>query len=170
MADTTNKKARKCGNCGQEGHDKRKCPTLASKKDEVKPETKDEPQTVYGVLIKEDNGDDVHTWFTLYASLDGLMGGLKKTIDDFTKEHEDDDDDEDVKNMAPTSKYYKHLFYYNESETFKNVPVPTKEYVEGLLNKKTYLNDTLLIKTGSGIGGSACFACEISVFMKTVNP
>lgn len=168
MADTQPKKARKCGNCGQEGHDKRKCPGV-EKKVEVKPETKAEPQTVYGVLVREDNGDDVQDFMNLYASIDGLMEGLTKTIQNLNAEHADDDL-EDEGNKAKTSTYFKDLHYYTDVETFKNIPVPTKEFVENLVNTRGYRYNKLLIKVGDDeLGRSASYGCELSVFKKTVN-
>ena len=165
MADIQSKKIRKCGNCGKEGHDKRKCPKV-----EVKPETKDEPQTIYALTFKDDNGDSVHESVTLYASIEGLVRGIEKMIMQTREDlcHDEDDDEPDT-TVIPS--HYKPLFYYTEQETLKNVQIPTKEYVESVLNadyKRSHL-DGLIIKVGSDLGGSACFGCEISVHKKMLN-
>lgn len=166
MSETQPKKIRKCGNCGQEGHDKRKCPKV-----EVKPEIKVEPQTIYALTYKEDNGDSVSDYVTLYASIDGLVAGIGKMIQGTREDlcHDDDDDEPDT---AVVPSHYKPLFYYTEQETLKNVPIPTKEYVESVLNagyNRSHL-DGLIIKVGRDLGGSSCFGCEISVHKKTLNP
>lgn len=168
MADQENKKVRKCGNCGHEGHDKRKCPKV-----EVKPEIKAEPQTIYVLMYKEDNGDSVHDHITLYASVDGLVRGIEETIVEIRNvlfDDEDDEDDEDDDTIVPS--HYRTLLYYTEQETLKNVPIPTKEYVESVLNagfERQHL-DGLIIKVGNELGGAACFGCEISVHKKTLIP
>lgn len=166
------KKAIKCGVCGQEGHNKRTCPTAKPERVlEVKTEVKQEPQIIYALEYADDNGDEVFRNTTLYASLDGLMTGIEKLIrgvqtDLFTDEDElSDTEDED-----PPS-YAKDLFYYTHHESMKNVPIPTREYVESVLNntKRRHL-DGMIVKVGSVLGGSACFGCEISVRKQTLNP
>jgi hypothetical protein len=164
MADTQPKKTRKCGTCGQEGHDKRKC-----QKVEVKPETKDEPQTVYGVLVKEDNGDAVSEWFTLYASLDGLVKGIEKVIRTL-EDGCDNEDEKEPENQAKESRRYQTLHYYTDEEVFKNISPPSRDYVVNLMTKPSYVDNHLIIKVGDTLGGAACFACEISLFKKTLNP
>ena len=166
MADQDHKKTRKCGNCGQEGHDKRKCPKV-----EVKPEIKAEPQTIYTLTFKEDNGDSVHDYVTLYASVDGLVRGIEETIVE-TRERLCQDDDEDEPDNTVVPSHYRPLFYYTDQETLKNAPIPTKEYVESVLNagfEREHL-EGLIIKVCRELGGAACFACEISVHKKTLNP
>lgn len=166
MADSSQKKTRKCGNCGQEGHDKRTC-----QKVEVKPETKAEPQTIYALQYKEDNGDSVDDCVTLYASIDGLVKGIEDWIVNTRTDlcHKDDDYDED-KDHYDIPCYAKDLFYYTNQESLKDVPIPKKEDVEKVLNSNKYHLKGLLIKVGAELGGSACFACEISVQKKTLNP
>ena len=168
MADQETKKARKCGNCGQEGHTKRKCPKL-----EVKPEIKAEPQTIYALTYKEDNGDSVYEHVTLYASIDGLVRGIEQTIVNNRADlcHEDDEHDED-KDDYDIPDYANKLFYYTNQESLKDVPIPTKEYVESVVaagSNRDHL-DGLIIKVGHELGGAAGFACEISIHKKKLNP
>jgi hypothetical protein len=160
------KKIRKCGICGKDDHDKRKCPDNV-KKAEVKPEINTQLQTVYGVLVKEDNGDDVHEWFRLFSTVKGSMTMIANVIESFNTEH-GDSDVEIAENKAPTSTYYKNLFYYNDDELFNTIPVPTEEFVTELL-KNTRECVKLLIKIGDRIGGAQAFGCEISVFKKEIN-
>jgi hypothetical protein len=166
MSDTAEpKKARKCGNCGKEGHDKRKCPKV-----EIPPETKAEPQTIYALICKEDNGDSISEYVSLYASIDGLVKGIEKTIVSTRTDLDQDDDDPPDTTKVP--REYKDLFYYTEDETLKNAPIPTKEYVESVLNagsKRSHLNG-LILKIGETMGGAAGFGFELAVQKKTVNP
>ena len=123
---------------------------------------------VYGVRVKENNGDSVREWTTLYSSIDGLMKGLEKQIKDIENYHEDDEEEESTDDDPPV--YVNELFYYTGSEVFKNVPIPTKEYVEKILadKRRDYL-DGLIIKIGD-IDAAFSFACEISVHKLVVNP
>lgn len=165
MADTAPKKMRKCSLCGQGGHNKLKCPTLSEKPAVAAPPA--EPQTVYGLRVKENNGDSVSQWTKLYASIDGLMKGLEAQIKGIESYHEDDEDEEDT-NDPPS--YVKELYYYTGAEVFKNVPIPTKEYIEKVLGnpRRDYL-DGLIIQVGD-IHAASYFACEISVHELTLNP
>lgn len=164
MSHTVSKKARKCSLCGQEGHNKLKCSSVNAKPAE--------PSTVYGIRVKEDNGDSTSEWTTLYASIDGLMKGLETQIKSIESEsyHEDEDDDEEDDDEEDPPVFVKELYYYTGSEVFKNVPIPTKEYVEKVLSDKRrdYL-DGLIIKVGD-IDAACYFACEISVHKLKLNP
>jgi hypothetical protein len=122
---------------------------------------------VYGVRVKENNGDSIHELTTLYSSIDGLMKGLEKQIKDIESYHEDDEE-EDYTDDPPV--YVNELFYYTGSEVFKNVPVPSKDYIEKILadKRRTYL-DGLIIRVGD-LHGALSFACEISVLKLVVNP
>lgn len=170
MADTTNKKARKCGNCGEAGHDKRKCPKIENPI-EVKSQIQTQPQTIYALECAEDNGDDVDRSTMLYASIDGLVKGIEDWIVNTRTDlcHEDDDYDED-KDHYDIPCYAKDLFYYTNQESLKDVPIPKKEDVEKVLNSNKYHLKGLIIKVGAELGGSPCFACEISVHKKKLNP
>ena len=161
----------KCSVCGQEGHNKRTCPTTkADRILEIKKEVKQEPQIIYALEYAEDNGDDVHRNTTLYASLDGLVNGIEKLIRGVQEDLcVDEDELSDSEEKYPPS-YAKELFYYSHHESMKNVPTPTKEFVEKVLAKKYDHLDGLILKVGHEIGGAAGFACEISVHKKTLNP
>jgi hypothetical protein len=165
------KKQVKCGGCGQLGHNKRTCPSGKEVKPETKPEIKLEPQIIYALEYADDNGDEVHRSTTLYASLDGLLNGIEKLIRNVqTDLCTDEDELSDTEDDDPP--YYKDkLFYYTHHESMKEVPIPTREYVESVLSKKGYDSmDGMIIKVGSTLGGAACFGCEISVRRKTLNP
>lgn len=167
------KKSIKCGTCGQEGHNKRTCPT--TKKEvvlEVKAEVKQELQIIYALEFAEDNGDSVYRNTTLYASMDGLMKGIHQLMDELEECHGSDESEaEEDEDAYERSKVYRELLYYKDTEVFKSVPRPTKEYIESVLDNKrrSYLGG-LIIKIGSTLGGASGFACEISVNTKTLNP
>ena len=164
------KKLIKCGSCGKEGHNKRTCPTKSESVLEVKKEVKQEPQIIYALEYAEDNGDIVYRNTTLYASLDGLVSGIEKLIlgvqENFCSE---DDELSDSEDDDPPS-FVKDIFYYTHHESMKNVPLPTKGFVEKVLGKKNDCLNGLVIKVGTTLGGASCFACEISVHTKTLNP
>lgn len=166
------KKLIKCGACGQEGHNKRTCSTKKSEQAlEVKTEVKQGPQIIYALEFAEDTGDEVFRNTTLYASLDGLVIGIEKLIRGVqTDLCTEDDEVSDGEDTDPPS-YVKELFYYTHHESMKNVPIPTREYVESVLNntKRRHLNG-MIVKVGSRLGGSSCFGCEISVRKQTLNP
>jgi len=157
----------KCGACGQEGHNKRTCPTTkAERLLEPKPEVKQEPQVIYALEFADDNGNSVYRNTKLYASLDGLLKGIDNIIKEIQEDHDDSDDDE-----KPPG-YAKELFYYAGSTNLKSIPTPTREYLESVLNagpKRSHLNG-LIIKIGPELGGAATFACEISIHKKMLNP
>lgn len=161
----------KCSVCGQEGHNKRTCPsTKADRLLGTKKEVKQELQIIYALEYSEDNGDDVHRTTTLYASLDGLMNGIEKLIRGVQEDLcVDEDEISDSEDFDPPS-YAKKLFYYSHHETMKDVPIPTREFVEKTLNEKRNELDGLIIKIGHELGGAACFGCEISVRKQTLNP
>jgi hypothetical protein len=162
----------KCSVCGQEGHNKRTCPTTkAERLLEPKPEVKQEPQVIYALEFAEDNGDSVYRNTKLYASLSGLMNGLRELMTQLAELHEDDELSEDDESLEK-AKVYDDVFYFKDTSVFKDVPIPAKEDVEQILNRegKYKYSDGLMIKIGSELGGATCFACEISVHKKTLNP
>jgi hypothetical protein len=172
MAD--NKRIYKCSVCHEVGHNKAKCPT--QKKEEIaetaapaKVETKPQLETIYQIQVKEDNGDEVQDYNVLYASIDGLMKGLKEVMTnlaEYNSETYGDEEEEEEDEGDPEG-----VFYYSTKEYFKDVPVPTKEYIEDFLdNKKIRYMNGLLIKVGSRLGGAASFGCEISVRKIKLNP
>jgi hypothetical protein len=94
-------------------------------------------------------------------------------MDDLQKLHGDDeeDDEDEEEDDDYATVYKKDLLYYKDTDVFKNVPRPTKEYIEGVLNNpmRGHL-EGLIVKIGRELGGAACFACEISVHKKTLYP
>jgi hypothetical protein len=128
-------------------------------------------QIIYALEYAEDNGDTVQRTTTLYASLDGLVEGIEKLIrgvqEDLCTDEDELSDTED-----DDSSCYKDLFYYTHHESMKEVPIPTREYVEEVLNNKKRLRglNGMIIKVGNRLGGAGGFACEISVQKKTLNP
>lgn len=159
----------KCSVCSQEGHNKRTCPTTkAERLLEPKPEVKQEPQIIYALEVAEDNGNSVYRSTVLYASLDGLLNGLDKIVKGFQEDYDDLDDEDDEKPPG----YAKELFYYGEATNLKDIPTPTREYLESILNagsRRSHLNG-LIIKIGKELGGATNFACEISIRKQTLNP
>lgn len=130
-------------------------------------------QIIYALEYAEDNGDTVQRTTTLYASLDGLVEGIEKLIRGVqTDLCTDEDELSDTEDEDDNSSCYKDLFYYTHHESMKEVPIPTREYVEEVLNNKKRLRglNGLIIKVGSSLGGAAGFSCEISVQKKTLNP
>lgn len=171
MAD--NKRIYKCSVCHEIGHNKAKC-TKTEKAPPKAVEEKPQMEFIYVLSQKEDNGDTVQEYDVLYASIDGLMKGIEemiKSLEEFKEHDEYESEDEDEEEYRD-DKYYKgKIHYFNPSESFKELPpVPTKEYVEDLLAKKYDGMNGLLIKIGRTMGGASCFATEISVSKKKLNP
>jgi hypothetical protein len=174
MAD--NKRIYKCSLCHEVGHNKAKCPT--QKKQEIaetaapaKVETKPQLETIYQITVEEDNGDDVSKYYLLYRSIDGLTKGLEKVINNIKEEQVDlENETEEEEEEEDEYSYTRHLLYHSKKESFKDVPIPTKEYIEAYLKNRgiRYLNG-LIIEAGS-MRGAACFACNIYVTEQTLNP
>lgn len=172
------KRVYKCSVCQEAGHNKAKCPTLKTEKAPPKAvEEKPQMEFAYVLKQKEDTGDDVIEHEILYLSMDGLMKGIEQMIsslEDFVDENDglDSDEEDEEEEEYKDDKYYKgRIHYYNPSETFHELPpVPTKEYVEELMNKKYDCLNGLLIKIGRSMGGAMCFGTEISVSKKKLNP
>jgi hypothetical protein len=142
----------------------------APSKVETKPKLENE--TIYQITVKEDNGDDVSDYYLLYRSIDGLVNGLEEVINNIKKEQEDleDEDEEDEEEEENEYSYTKHLLYHTKKESFKDVPIPTKEYIEAFLkNREARWLNGLLVEAGP-MRGAACFACKIYVTEQTLRP
>lgn len=176
MAD--NKRIYKCSLCHEIGHNKAKC---SKKVTESKPKPTAEIQPlreIYEWNMKVDIGNGgVDEYGLVYASIDGLVKGLEECIRETEEEHnhpydseEEEEDEEEEEEEDEYSPYKGKIFYYSEIEKFKNVPIPTKEYIEKFLSEKHHQYDGLLIKIGRYVGGADYFGCEISVSKRKVNP
>ena len=147
MAEDKVKKPRKCGTCGEVGHTKRTC-----KLDEPPKKTYNYFEYVYAIETEEDNGDSVDKFTTLFKSVDGLMGNLKKIYESYVELYGDEE-------CTDPGELRRGAFIREDCESFKDVPFPTKETVQKIIDNKY---DNLLLKIGE-IGGAAGFACKISV-------
>lgn len=171
MADT--KTSYKCSNCKQIGHNKRKCPKQMAEsvpaKDETNPKLE---KKIYMITVKQDNGDDVSEYYVFYETIDSLVKGLEDVINNIKKEQEDleDEEEEEEEEKNNPYSYTRHLLYHSKKESFKDVPIPTKEFIEAFLEKSEvrWING-LIIEAGP-MRSAACFACNIYVTKQTLRP
>lgn len=183
MADKP-KRVYKCSVCQEPGHNKAKCPTLKAEKAAPKA-VEEKPQmlpTIYEIRVKEDNGDSISEYHKSYASIDGLVKGVEKIINqikDYAKELEDEDEEEEEDEEDEEEREYEtqklkpyrdHCFYFTKHPICKNIPIPTKDYIQEFLNNdRIWFMNGLMIKVGE-LPGMGPFACEIYVTKGDLNP
>ena len=178
MADTKTS-YKKCSICKQIGHNKRKCPTQMAEAAPSKVETKPKlEKKIYMIAVEQDNGDDVSRYYVFYETIDGLVKGLEEVITNIKEEQkdledeedQDEEDQEDEEEKKHPYSYIRHLLYHSKKESFKDVPIPTKEFIEAFLEKSEvrWMNG-LMIEAGP-MRSAACFACNIYVTKQTLRP
>lgn len=122
---------------------------------------------VYVLETKEDSGMHMYEHLALYASIDGLMKGIYALYDMLSEAYSDIEYDEKSDTEVPEA-HLLELHYYSRNATFKEVPLPTKEYIVDRLNVVDNNNKSMILKIGDEFGGHE-FACEIYVYIRPLN-